>query len=206
MAETILTWLSTYGYLALFGLQAVGILGLPVPEEVLLAAAGMLAAQGKLGLAGALMAAALGSWCGITVSYILGRTLGNLLLEKMVKHERIFHISPVTLDAIRRKFHRFGGWMLLFGYFLPGIRHITAVSAGTMNFRYPAFALFAYTGGLAWSMTFVTLGYILGEEWFKMSSHVRHGLLIASGGVAVVLMFIYIVSRLAYGSKWEHPM
>lgn len=201
MAETILTWLSTYGYLALFGILALGILGLPLPDEVLLASAGMLVSQGKLELVRVLLAAVLGSWCGITVSYILGYTVGNLALEKIVKHEHIFHISSDKVAKVRRKFDRIGGWILMFGYFLPTIRHVMGVVAGTMSLRYRVFALFAYMGALVWSATFVSLGYTFGVKWFKMSSQVRNDLLIASGGVALLLVLLYVGSRLCYGRR-----
>jgi membrane protein DedA with SNARE-associated domain len=42
MMSTIVYWIAHYGYLALFGLLMLGIVGLPVPDETLLTFAGYL--------------------------------------------------------------------------------------------------------------------------------------------------------------------
>jgi membrane protein DedA with SNARE-associated domain len=70
--DTITLWLSHYGSLALFGLLVLGILALPIPEEPLLVLAGVFIKNGPLLLFPTLMAAFLGSMCGITLSYLLG--------------------------------------------------------------------------------------------------------------------------------------
>lgn len=44
--------------------------------------------------------------------------------------------------------------LLIVGYFLPGVRHITAYLAGMSAMKYGKFAAFAYTGALLWSLTF----------------------------------------------------
>ena len=76
----------------------------------------------------------LGSVCGMTVNYLLGRTIGCYLVRRFGK------LVHVTEEKIARPSHdwfeRKGRWSLLFGYFLPGVRHLTAFAAGTtrMNF------------------------------------------------------------------------
>jgi membrane protein DedA with SNARE-associated domain len=42
---------------------------------------------------------------------------------------------------------------------------LTAIFAGTSLMSYRTFALFAYTGGFLWTITLVSLGYFLGENW-----------------------------------------
>jgi membrane protein DedA with SNARE-associated domain len=69
MMEHAFQWITTYGYVAIFGLLILGIVGLPVPDEALLTFVGYLSFKGELHLGGAVLAAILGTSCGITISY-----------------------------------------------------------------------------------------------------------------------------------------
>jgi len=68
LTETILRWVTEYGYIGIFSLLALGILGAPIPDEGVLAFAGYLVYEGKLQLFPILAAAFLGSGFGITLS------------------------------------------------------------------------------------------------------------------------------------------
>ena len=82
LTETILRWVIEYGYIGIFSVLALGILGAPIPDEGVLAFAGYLVYEGKLLLVPTMAAAFLGSACGITLSYGLGRTFGVYLISK----------------------------------------------------------------------------------------------------------------------------
>jgi membrane protein DedA with SNARE-associated domain len=169
--ETALQLVSQYGDLALFFLLIFGIIGLPVPDETLLTFAGYLIFKGHLHFPTTLAAAFAGSVCGITGSYLIGRTGGLFVIHK---YGRYVHITPERLDYVHAWFERVGRFGLFFGYFIPGIRHFTAIIAGTSALEFPVFALFAYSGALAWVSTFLTLGYFLGEEWNRMGARIQH--------------------------------
>ena len=83
--NTLWYWLNAYGSISLFFLLAVGIIALPVPEETLMVLAGTAMEQGYLPIVFTILAAYLGSVCGITVSYLLGKTFGIWLLHKYGK-------------------------------------------------------------------------------------------------------------------------
>jgi membrane protein DedA with SNARE-associated domain len=178
-------WLSHYGYFGLFALLMFGIVGLPIPEETLLTFAGVLVYRGHLELAPTLAAAFLGSCCGISVSYGLGRSVGPLLTKRFGS---LLHVTPEGVERVEAWFERVGHWALLWGYFLPGIRHLTALVAGGARHRYPDFALFAYSGALVWSFTFVMLGAVAGRQWARISRQVHANLLIATGIVVACLL------------------
>ena len=169
--DTALQLVSQYGDIALFLLLVVGIIGLPVPDETLLTFSGYLIYKGHLHFPTTLAAAFAGSVCGITGSYLIGRTGG---LYVIVKYGRYVHFTPERLEYVHGWFERVGRWGLFFGYFIPGVRHFTAIIAGTTMLEYPIFALFAYSGGLVWVSTFLTLGYFLGEEWSRMGKQIQH--------------------------------
>jgi len=189
LTETILRWITEYGYLAIFVLMA---LGTPMlPDEGLLAFAGYLVYEGRLQLFPTMAAAFLGSVCGITLSYGWGRTVGNYLVTKFGP------AVQVTEDKVTRVhtwFDRVGKWGLLFGYFLPGVRHLIAFGAGTSKLPLSVFALFAYTGGFIWSVTFISAGYFLGSQWTLVFGKVLPNLVIGSA-MTVTLFLLYIFVR-----------
>jgi membrane protein DedA with SNARE-associated domain len=160
-------WLAYYGPGVLFCAQMFGIFGLPIPDELLLTVAGALARQGQLHLVPTIVAAIAGCMCGITLSYVLGRSVGLPALRRVV------HVSDAAFGRAQRWFHKFGCWLLMFGYFIPGVRHCTAIAAGSTPLEYRLFAAFAYTGAVLWSVSFVSLGYYAGDRWRSVLDRIR---------------------------------
>jgi len=192
LTETILRWVTEYGYIGIFSLLALGILGAPIPDEGVLAFAGYLVYEGKLQLFPILAAAFLGSACGITLSYGLGRTVGIYLISKF---GHAVHITGDKVTHVRSWFDRVGKWGLLFGNLLPGVRHLIAFGAGTSKLPLSVFALFAYTGGFIWSVTFVSAGYFLGSQWTLVSGTVHRNLVISSAVIATLFLLYILVQQ-----------
>lgn len=191
----IFGWLVQHGDLALFTLLMLGMVGVPVPDEPLLTYAGYLVFQQRLALVPTLVAAFLGSVCGITLSYALGRLSGGSLARRI---GRVLPCEPRKLDAARAWFRRHGTYALLFGYFIPGVRHLTAYVAGSSRVPLTSFALFAYAGGLLWSSSFIMLGYGLGDEWARTSVALHRWLVI---GASVVFIALALLMALV----WRRP-
>ena len=164
--ESIPFWLAQYGYAGLALLLMLGIIGLPIPDETLLAFAGHLIAKGKLAWIPTIGAAFLGSVCGITISYALGRWAGHYFVNTS---HRILRIDAEQLEKVRDWFAHRGRLLLLFGYFVPGVRHFTAFVAGSSRLHMGIFGLFAYTGALLWTVSFIALGFFLQEGWRHLS-------------------------------------
>ena len=127
MREIALHWITQHGYAGIFSLLVFGIVGLPVPDEWLLTFSGYLVFKHTLRFLPTFGAAFLGSACGITVSYSLGRIFDTLSLYK---YGWLFHLTPERLARVHSWFERRGRWTLLVGYFIPGVRHLTGYVAG----------------------------------------------------------------------------
>jgi membrane protein DedA with SNARE-associated domain len=182
MPQQIEAWISQYGYAAIFALLVLGIVGLPVPDETLLTFSGYLIFRGRLRFPLVYVSAVAGSLCGITLSYVLGRTFGLGLIHRYGRYVRITEEHVMKAHAW---FERVGHWGLTFGYFVPGVRHLTAYAAGMSDVEPHQFALFAYAGGCLWVASFVGLGYFLGERWQTVEKNVHHYLLLAAIPVAI---------------------
>lgn len=170
LEATVFHWIIEYGYAGLFCLLMLGIVGLPVPDETLLMFSGYLVFKNQLHVVPALLAAFLGSICGMTLSYVLGRTFGFALIHR---YGQYIHITEDRLNRAHRWMEHAGAWSLTFGYYFPGVRHITAYVAGTSELNLAKFSLFAYGGGILWSTTFVGVGFLLGDEWSRVSHDIR---------------------------------
>ena len=63
------------------------------------------------------------------------------------------------------------------------------------DLEYPTFALFAYSGGALWATAFISLGYLLGEQWKAVQTNIDHYL--AGCFIAIVV--------LAADIRWNPP-
>lgn len=160
--DSLLPWISQYGPFALFVLLTLGIIALPIPDESLLVAAGFLVGKGDLSLLSTLIAAIAGAWCGITVSYWLGRYLGPYIVAS--RFGKRLGLQGPKFQKAKVWFYRVGKWSLVVGYFIPGFRHFVGYIAGTLSFQYRQFILFAYSGGALWSSLFLLIGYLLQQQ------------------------------------------
>jgi membrane protein DedA with SNARE-associated domain len=187
--HSLLLSITKYSYLEIFIALGLGIIGLPIPDETLMAYAGFLVFQGKLTYLYTIGVAFMGTTSGITIGYFLGKTFGNPFIKK---HASKMHVNPDDIQRAENFYNRYGKFALFIGYFVPGVRHFTAIFAGASLMPYHTFALFAYTGGFLWTITLVSLGYFLGEKWHLvyMYSH-RYIIPLALLSIIVLVIGIY---------------
>jgi membrane protein DedA with SNARE-associated domain len=73
------------------------------------------------------------------------------------------------------------------------VRHFTAYAAGMSDLEPHIFALFAYSGGLLWSLSFISLGYYLGERWESVSEDIHRQVTIICVAIAVLaVVFLFL--------------
>lgn len=156
------TFIEHYGYIAIFIILLLGIIGLPLPDEILLTYVGYHVFLGTMSLKYSLITAIIGSIIGISISYLLGLKLGLPFIRRFGPKLKI---TEKRIEWAQNSFKAYGGFFLIVGYFLPGIRHITAYLAGMTTYRYFSFTLFASIGAIIWTTTFILLGVFLGNNW-----------------------------------------
>ena len=167
--EHVIRWVQNGGYLTLFGLLFACGLGLPLPEDIPLLAAGYMIYIGKFKLFWVAICAWSGIIGGDCVLYNLGRRFG-LEVTKVP-----FIGNHLTLDRIywvEARFKRYGIWVVAVGRMLAGIRGAMVVCAGTI--RYP-FWKFLLADGLAAIVSgglFIALGYWFGNRMDALRANV----------------------------------
>lgn len=190
--ETMTYWMTHYGSFALFLLLALGVVALPVPDETLMVLAGILIKNGELPFFSTVLASFLGSMFGITLSYVLGRTAGSQLLHR---YGGKIGLSEEKLSIAHEWFAHYGKWTLTFGYFIPGIRHLTGFAAGSSELAYSQFALFAYFGAAIWATVFLSIGYFVGNYWYDLIAIVEQYSDFAFPAAFVVAVIGYLLYR-----------
>ena len=175
--QSIALWLGSYSYPAIFLLLVGGIVGVPVPDQLVLVISGYLVLTKALAIVPTLFTAVFGSICGITLSYLIGRCAGSYLAKT--------RLAAARLDRARTHFERFGGWTLIFGYFVPGIRNLIGFTSGMMRLKPRFFAPFAYAGAVVSSLTCVALGYFLGSQASWVLDSVGRSALLAIAAAAI---------------------
>lgn len=178
-----------YRYFALLLLLSLGMIGLPVPDEFVMAFSGFQVSLGRMGFSKTLLIAALGSFIGTNLSYWIGRRLGKPLLDRIAPY---LHLTENKLSRVEAWFRRFGSKMVVVGYFFPGLRHLIAYFGGISKINYMRYATFSGVGAILWTATFITMGMFLGIYWESTVTKIRH--LLIPGGIflGAVLILVYI--------------
>lgn len=183
-----------FGYLGIFIALCTGIIGLPLPDELLLTYVGFLVFNGDMSYILSLISSFAGAVSGISISYLLGIKLGLPFLNK---YGPKLHLSKQNINNTRDLFTKIGPALLLVGYFIPGVRHLTAYVAGINGYSFKKFAFYAYSGAFLWVFSFITLGKNLGKGWKKV-----HVFLSAySLPVTIVVVVLCLIAAYIYQKR-----
>jgi membrane-associated protein len=141
------------------------LLGIFLPGDSLLFAAGIFCAQTRFGvhlnlaaiLAGTAVAAVLGGESG----YLIGRLIGPRLFER--RDSRFFRRAWLT--RTQEFLDRYGvGRALLLARFVPIVRTVINPLVGVLAVDHRRFALFNAVGGVVWTVLVVMLGWGIGNS------------------------------------------
>ena len=156
----LMSIIEQYGYLAIFFLLWLGIVGLPIPDELVVATAGFLVSIGLLDPFYALLTSYLGVASGLTIGFMLGKYFGKPILAWLSRKEKM----KSKVERSTFLLERYGTAALCFSYLFPVVRHLVPylVAMGGMSYR--RYALLSYPIGLLWTVGFYFLGYVFGQN------------------------------------------
>ena len=167
MTQPLLEYLqsSPLGLWVLLGVLLLCGLGLPIPEDIILVTAGMVAAEDGQSWVSATALMYAGVLIGDSFIFLLGRRWGSELL----KHRWILRmLSPEKQEKVAQLFHRYGSAVFFVARFLPGLRAPVFWTAGAMRASYVRFVLFDGVAALISVPVFVWLGHFL---WLRFGSN-----------------------------------
>ena len=189
--EQILSLIGQYGYLIVFfGVMAESI-GVPLPGETILIAAGVMVQRGHLDLGDAIVFGILGAVVGDQIGYWVGREGGRPFV---LRWGRYVLITPERLERAERFFERHGGKAVFLARFFSGLRVFGALVAGMSRMHWRTFFLYNALGGATWATAAVLIGYFLGSSLALVQRWLGRATLLLAVLVAVALAF-YLAYR-----------
>lgn len=189
MFDYIVQALTDYPYLGVALVFLLCGIGLPLPEEIVLLAAGYVCAKlpEHADLPTMMVWCACAILVGDMIPFLLGRIFGVRLLR--LRWLRYF-ITKQRLATFDRWFRRRGDYVIVISRFLAGLRMVAFFTAGAMKMRWSRFLLLDGVGIvllvplLTW-IGFRSANFI--EEVIETVQTVERGLLWGSIGGALVL-------------------
>ena len=189
MFDDPLSWTVEHGYPVLFGMLLFSGLGVPIPEDVPLIAAGVLARHGGMSVIEASVACSLFVLSRDLAVYGLGYRFGETLLDnrwgrKLIREQDLRKVEGRVRDN--------GAAVVFFGRFLPGLRAAVFFAAGKAKIPPAKFLAIDAIAAVLSIPAFIIAGYLFAAnidvlmEWL----HKFRGLLIGAAMVAAILLWL----------------
>jgi membrane protein DedA with SNARE-associated domain len=167
MQEIIIEIMNQFGYLGVAVLIMIENLFPPIPSEVILTFGGFMTTYSRLGLLEMVLASTIGSVLGALILYFIGRMLSTERLEKLIAGRlgKLLRLKTGDIKKAENWFMKRGKSTIFFCRFIPLIRSLISIPAGSAKMKLPIFLSLTTLGTLIWNLVLVFLGAQLGENW-----------------------------------------
>ncbi|EOP34097.1 DedA family protein [Bacillus cereus] len=155
----LMSYIEQYGYWALFFCLWLGIIGMPIPDEMIVMSGGFVSSLGILNVIPAFVLTYLGVVSGLSLGYIIGKVFGTKVLDKLMKKKKAKYLLKS-----QQMVEKYGHYALVTSYFIPVVRHIVPYLVGMNNMSFKTYALYSYTRGFVWTLVYFVLGSLFGQH------------------------------------------
>jgi membrane protein DedA with SNARE-associated domain len=191
LVDFLLNFYGPTPYFLILGILIACGLGLPIPEDITLVAAGVLCYYGMTNLGTMIAVALCGVMLGDSITFYLGHHFGRKLTKKWFFHKLL---PDDRLFAVQRRFHKRGNKLIFAARFMPGLRAPTFFLAGTLHL--PVRVFWFYDGLAAMISVPLIIGavYYFGDQVDRVLREIRkieHG-----------FIFIILAILMAMMAKW----
>lgn len=180
-------WIQQLGY---FGIM-LGLMIEVIPSEIVLAYGGYLVHLKTIHFVGAVLFGVVGGVVAQLFIYWIGRYGGRPILEKFGKY---ILIQKKHIDVSEAWFLKYGPGVIFTARFIPVARHAISIPAGMAKMPVGKFLLLTTLAVIPWTVLFVYLGMLLGENWEhideKAGAYIMPILL-----VALALLVVYLLVK-----------
>lgn len=200
LLETLLRFFAVYGYYFLFlatALENIPVVGIFLPGEVIVVAAGFFASSGEFDLTAVILVACSGALAGTVASYVLGYRGGRALIEIIAIRLKV---DGDRLQDADRYFSTHGPVTVFIGRYLTGVKAFIPALAGAHKMEFGRFVAFATLGIASWTVLAGALGFFFGRNWVLLINIIKGaGWFI----LAVILLLIFIIRYRKRGNERE---
>jgi membrane protein DedA with SNARE-associated domain len=183
LAENMLNFFETTGYISVFILMAMESMIFPVPSEAVLPPAGLLISQGKFTFAGVVIASTFGSIVGSLLSYWIGISGGRPFIDRFGKY---FLLDRKALDAGEKYFNKHGDLTIFVCRFIPVVRHLISIPAGFGKMNIWKFSIYTIIGACLWNAILTWVGVKWGQAGWNILLKYGHAIDLIILGLLVV--------------------
>ena len=176
--------ITDWGYAGIFLVVILGNIGLPVPEETVLAVAGYLVWSGRLQLLPVLIVGLVSAIVGDNVGYWLGRHYGRAAVERYGRRL----LKPGRIVVAESFVRRYGALAVCVARFVGGFRFLAGPLAGAVGLPLSPFLRGNLLGALLFVPYAVGIGYAIGYGLGPRVADVQHAL----GGIAHLVLVLAI--------------
>ncbi len=192
LAEYLLTFQGPTAYLVVFLILLACGFGVPIPEDITLIGAGILAYYRAASVEGMIVVGLVGVMCGDSAMFALGRRYGLALaqkgfLRKLLPEHRLKIVSNVLVSR--------GNKILFAARFMPGLRSPLFFTAGALGVKLRLFLFYDGMAALISVPAIIYSVYYFGDEMEKVVSAIER----ANQGIAIVIIGTALVIFL----KWR---
>ena len=180
--------IATWGYLGIVLVVVLGNVGLPVPEETVLAVAGYLVWSGRLQWLPVLVVGVVSAVVGDNVGYWLGRRYGRAAVERYAR----WLLKPRHVVAAEQWLRRYGPIAVGAARFVGGARFLAGPLAGALGLTFRPFFVGNLVGALLFVPYAVGIGYAIGYGLGVYVSRLHQTLGGASGVILVVIVIGFL--------------
>jgi membrane-associated protein len=166
--------------------------GIFLPGDSLLFAAGLVSASGFFILGPLLIIVVFAAILGDSTGYWFGSEVGERLFSR--PDSRFFKQEYVK--RTEKFYQKYGGRAVVLARFVPIVRTIAPILAGVSSMKYRVFLSYNIIGGCLWGAGMLLLGYFLGSVLPNSEKYI-----LPLSLVIVVLSFLPIIINLARGKK-----
>ena len=175
-------------YLWLGGILLLCGLGLPIPEDISLIAAGDFAWRGVLNVHIAFAICLFAVLLGDTMSFLMGKYFGRRILTSRLARR---YFTPRRQLRVRAYFRKFGSKVVLVGRFTPGLRFTIFFTAGTLHVRPAVFLIYDFAAAAISVPVLVYCAWFFGAQIDRVvlyARHTEHGILVAIAIAAAIIV------------------
>lgn len=156
-------WVEQWGYWGVALLMAMESSILPVPSEVVVPPAAILATQPGSGMSfwGVTLMGTLGSWIGSSIMYALSLWVGRPFI---LRYGRYFFMPAHKVETAENFMQRYSVPGIFLARFLPVVRHLISIPAGLARVNFLSFSVVTVLGSAIWCAVLAWFGDKVGRD------------------------------------------
>jgi membrane protein DedA with SNARE-associated domain len=193
----VVSFITRYGYLAIFILVFLQEIGMPnpIPNELVILFSGYLSFMGLLYLPFVILTVISADFIGTNILYVIFYNAGIYIMQKKPKW---VPLSSTMIDRLSRKISEGGQFNIFIFRVTPFTRGYTSVITGLLHIKPGIFLPIALVSATAWATIYAVIGYFIGPYWNLFSNDIgsfKYILLAVLVTILCLVLFVYFYRK-----------